>query len=120
MGWWAFDVFTQLAAFLTIADLAGQTILRNIGLFTYMIPVGLSFSANILVGNYIGKNKVVLAKKMSNLVMIITFIWSVSSMALVWYFEEGIITFYTKEIAVDAAIRKAWFVLILFVFFDCM
>ena len=42
MGWWAFDVFTQMAAFLDETELAGQTILRNIGLFTYMIPVGLS------------------------------------------------------------------------------
>jgi hypothetical protein len=42
MGWWAFDIFTQLAAFCTIDELSAQTILRNIGLFTFMIPVGLS------------------------------------------------------------------------------
>ena len=34
MGWWAFDVFTQMAAMLTETDVAAQTILRNIGLFT--------------------------------------------------------------------------------------
>ena len=42
MGWWAFDVFTLLAAQLSATDIAAQTILRNVGLFTYMIPVGLS------------------------------------------------------------------------------
>ena len=42
MGWWAFDVFTQMAVFTGNDDyIASQTILRNIGLFTYMIPVGL-------------------------------------------------------------------------------
>jgi Na+-driven multidrug efflux pump len=41
MGWWAFDVSTTMAACLPMADLAGQTILRNISLFTFMIPVGL-------------------------------------------------------------------------------
>ena len=56
MGWWAFDVFTQLAAFLDVQALAGQTILRNIGLFTYMIPVGFSQAVNFLTGKYIGKN----------------------------------------------------------------
>ena len=56
MGWWAFDVFTQLAGFLDVQALAGQTILRNVGLFTYMIPVGFSQAINFLTGKYIGKN----------------------------------------------------------------
>jgi len=55
MGWWAFEVFTQMAAFLPKVDLAGQTILRNIGLYTFMIPVGISMGANTLVGNRMGK-----------------------------------------------------------------
>ena len=54
MGWWAFDVFTQMASLLTETDTAAQTILRNIGLFTYMIPVGLMSSTNYLIGMYIG------------------------------------------------------------------
>jgi len=66
MAWWAFDVFTQLASFLSVSELGGQTILRNIGLFTYMIPVGLSTSANALTGRYIGKDVVFLAKKIAS------------------------------------------------------
>jgi len=54
MGWWAFDVFTLLASQLSETDIAAQTILRNVGLFTYMIPVGLAQSTNFLVGKYIG------------------------------------------------------------------
>ena len=63
MGWWAFDVFTQMAAFLPTDDLAGQAILRNIGLYTFMIPVGLGFATNYLVGKYMGANNVAVAKK---------------------------------------------------------
>ena len=63
MGWWAFDVFTILAAELTETDVAAQTILRNIGLFTYMIPVGLMSSTTYLVGRYIGMNRDDLAIK---------------------------------------------------------
>jgi Na+-driven multidrug efflux pump len=56
MGWWAFDVFTQLAAQppSTDFDLAAQTNLRNIGLYTYMIPVGFSSAINFFTGKYIG------------------------------------------------------------------
>jgi Na+-driven multidrug efflux pump len=61
MGWWAFDVFTLLASQLDQRSIAAQTILRNIGLFTYMIPVGLSSAINFFTGKYIGKNRVDLA-----------------------------------------------------------
>lgn len=62
MGWWAFDVFTLLASQLNQRSIAAQTILRNIGLFTYMIPVGLSRSVNFFTGKYIGKDRVDLAE----------------------------------------------------------
>jgi len=60
--------------------------MRNIGLFTYMIPVGLSSAINFLTGKYIGKNRPDLAHRISNLCMVVTFIWSLVSMVLVWSF----------------------------------
>ena len=84
MGWWAFDVFTQLAAMLLVTDVAAQTILRNIGLFTYMIPVGLASSMNFFTGKYIGKGSVYLAKKVSKLCTMLAFIWSFLSMTIVF------------------------------------
>jgi MATE family multidrug resistance protein len=120
MGWWAFDIFTQLASFLTVSDLGGQTILRNIGLFTYMIPVGLAVSANVLTGKYIGKNKSDLAHRISGQIMFVTFIWSICQMAIVYFGETFIIDFYTTDEDVKKAILPAWYVLVFFVFFDCM
>lgn len=84
MGWWAFDVFTQLASLLTETDVAAQTILRNIGLFTYMIPVGLMYTSNYMIGRYIGMNRVDLAHKMGKLLILVTLTWSISSMVLVF------------------------------------
>lgn len=57
-AWWAFDVFTLIASYMSIDDLAAQTVLRNIGLITFMIPVGIAVSAIILVGNMIGAGKI--------------------------------------------------------------
>jgi Na+-driven multidrug efflux pump len=120
MGWWAFDVFTQLAAWLTVSELAGQTILRNIGLFTYMIPVGLSQAVNFLTGKYLGMNKVTLAHKISGMCMWVTFTWSFLSMALVFFGKQPIFDFYTKDQDVQTAMERAWYILTIFVFFDCM
>jgi len=120
MGWWAFDVFTQLAAFLAEDDVAAQTVLRNIGLFTYMIPVGLSSAMGFFVGNYIGKNKIVVARKFAYLCTLLSLIWSFLSVLLVWVFQDQVMTFYTKDEAVLKVMKQAWYVLTIFVFFDCM
>ena len=61
MGWWAFDVFTLLAASLTTDETSAQTIMRNVGLYTFMIPVGFMQAANFLTGKYIGLNRIDLA-----------------------------------------------------------
>lgn len=53
-SWWAFDVFTLIASYMSIEALAAQSILRNISLLFFMVPVGLSISTGILVGNNIG------------------------------------------------------------------
>ena len=85
-GWWAFDVFTQLAALLSEREVAGQTILRNIGLFTYMIPVGLAAAMNFFTGKYIGMGNVCLARKISKICRTVSIIWSIGSMLVVWFF----------------------------------
>ena len=120
MGWWAFDVFTQLAALLTETDVAAQTILRNIGLFTYMIPVGLSYSTNYFIGQYIGKNRVDLVEKIGKLLTLVTFTWSMSSMVIVFLWKDAIMNVYTKDESIKAVISDAWWVICIFVFFDCM
>ena len=120
MGWWAFDVFTQLASQSTETDLAGQTILRNIGLFTYMIPVGLFSAINYLTGMYIGKCRADLAHRIASLCMNVTLIWSIVSTIIILLCKDLILGFYTNNEEVKAVINKAWWVLVIFVFFDCM
>ena len=53
-GWWAFEIFTLMASYLSEELIAGQTIMRSLGLLTYMIPVGFSFATQIKVGHFIG------------------------------------------------------------------
>jgi len=54
MSWWTFDLFTWFSSFLDRYAIAAQTIFRNVGLFTYMVPFGLSNSANFFVGKFVG------------------------------------------------------------------
>ena len=97
MGWWAFDVFTLLAGQLTTSDTAAQTIMRNVGLYTFMIPVGFSTASNFLVGKYIGKNRVDLAKQIEKQCNLCGYAWSVASMSLIWFCRQSIYDFYTND-----------------------
>lgn len=121
MGWWAFDVFTQMAAYSDSTTItAAQTILRNIGLFTYMIPVGFMQAATFLIGKYLGKNRVDLAKKISIQIRVVTFIWSFSSFIIILALECPIQEIYTDNEDIKLIMSNAWAVISVFVFFDCM
>lgn len=55
-GWWAFDIFTLMASYVSNpAVLSSQTIMRSLGLLTFMIPAGFSQACGITVGGFIGK-----------------------------------------------------------------
>jgi MATE family multidrug resistance protein len=56
-GWWAFDIFTLMASYLDSVVMAAQTILRSIGLITFMLPVGIMSACGTLIGNSIGKER---------------------------------------------------------------
>ena len=89
MGWWAFDVFTLMVAMQNHSHMtSAQTIMRNIGLFTFMIPVGFSNANNFLTGKYIGKNRVDLAKRINGMCKFSAYSWAIGSMAIVFLFED--------------------------------
>lgn len=56
-GWWAFDIFTLIATYMDTAVIAAQTILRTIGLITFMLPVGIMSASGTLIGNSVGAGK---------------------------------------------------------------
>ena len=54
-GWWAFDIFTLIGSYLSVQVISAQTIMRSLGLLTYMIPLGISMACGILIGQNLGK-----------------------------------------------------------------
>lgn len=54
-AWWAFDIFTLICSYLSTDILSAQTILRVLGLYSYQIPLGISYAMQLHVGNFIGQ-----------------------------------------------------------------
>lgn len=56
-GWWSFDIFTLMATYIGPAAAGAQTIMRSIGLLTFMMPAGFSAGAAIMIGKSIGQER---------------------------------------------------------------
>ena len=57
-SWWAFDIFTLITSYLSVEAISAQTIMRSLGLFTFMIPVGFKIACSFLIGSNIGKGDI--------------------------------------------------------------
>ena len=57
---------------------------------------------------------------MGRMCMTCAFIWSFFTIALVYYGQEGIMDFYTKQETVKDSMRSAWYVILIFILFDCL
>ena len=53
--WWAFEILAILSGYIGVEALACEVIIINIVSFVFMMPLGISFAASSLVGNYLGQ-----------------------------------------------------------------
>ena len=100
--------------------MAAQSVLRIIGLFTYMVPMGIQSSANFLIGKFIGKNRVDLAKRIAKLIALVALIWSILSVIFVYSLRKNILSIFTGDNDIKSTMINAWGVITIFVFFDCI
>ncbi|MFO7566544.1 MAG: MATE family efflux transporter [Enhygromyxa sp.] len=54
---WAFQLSTLLAGELGRNELAAHTIVLNLASITFMVPLGISFSASTIIGNLVGSGR---------------------------------------------------------------
>lgn len=52
--WWAFEFLAILSGYMGVAQLAAEVIIINIVATIFMLPLGVSFAASALTGNFIG------------------------------------------------------------------
>ncbi len=87
-SWWAMDVFTLIASNMGDSNiLTAQHIMRNIVLLTFMIPVGIMISSQVMVGNNIGANKVATAKAYGVMCFKTAIIWALITVLLLILFK---------------------------------
>lgn len=95
-GWWAFDFFTLMASYLSITIVSAQTIMRSLGLMTFMIPVGFSTACGILVGKSIGRGSEAQVKFYYSTCMEMSIVVALAQNLLLYLLRDQIISVFTS------------------------
>lgn len=94
-GWWAFDIFTLIASYLSRDIISTQTIMRSLGLLTFMIPVGFSKATSYFVGVFIGQGCETSLMHYYKVAMIMSVVVGLMQIVILLALEEQIINMYT-------------------------
>ncbi|XP_068178792.1 multidrug and toxin extrusion protein 1-like isoform X2 [Antennarius striatus] len=74
LEWWMFEIAAFLAGVISKTELGAQTILYELTVVAYMIPLGLSAAASVRVGNALGAGNPEQAKLSCRVLLICAFI----------------------------------------------
>jgi Na+-driven multidrug efflux pump len=96
-GWWAFDIFTLIASYLGVEIVSAQTIMRSLGLLTFMFPIALSIACGMLIGQSIGKESVQLVKHYYKWSMYLAIFVALFQNLLLFSLEKVIISGFTDN-----------------------
>ena len=117
-GWWAFDIFTLICSYLAIEVISAQTVMRSLGLLTFMIPVGVTTASAILIGQNIGGGDIRAIKHYYRFCMLCAAFLGLAQTLLLIPTRDYVIQVFTAETAVVEQIQRAWTIFVVFVFFD--
>ena len=117
-GWWAFDIFTLIATYMDTAVIAAQTILRTLGLITFMLPVGIMSACGTLIGNSVGAGKADHAIIYYETSMKMGVALAIVQVLVLLLGKDLFVLLFTNQQAVGEQMMLAWPVLMVFVIFD--
>ena len=95
-GWWAFEILTFMAQYLGETEAAAQSIMRSLGLLTFMLPVGYSTASGILTGNAMGAAQPNVAMTYYAVCMFVAMMITVLQAGILWLGQDAFIRMYTN------------------------
>ena len=69
--WWAFELLAIFTGILGVEPLAAEVVIINMITFIFMLPLGISYTASALTGNFVGEKKIDLAKRFATLTIVL-------------------------------------------------
>jgi multidrug resistance protein, MATE family len=85
--WWAFELLAVFSGYMGVAALAAEVVIINVVAFLFMMPLGISFAASALTGNYIGQRNIPLAKRFAAMSMLLNVALTTFVVVLMCFFH---------------------------------
>ena len=95
--WWAFELLAIFTGLLGVNELAAEVVIINMVSFIFMLPLGISYSASALTGNYLGEGKIDLAKRFATLTVVFDIILTTIIVIFMGAFSQGLSELFTQE-----------------------
>lgn len=83
-----------------------------------MLPLGISYSASALTGNYIGEGKIDLAKKFAKIVVLFNIILTSFIVLALGLARENVAKLFTSEPDIIAIFKDTVWVLLIYIWWD--
>jgi multidrug resistance protein, MATE family len=116
--WWCFELLAIFTGLLGVGELAAEVVIINLIAFIFMLPLGISYSASALTGNYLGEGKIDLAKKFAQMVVLFDAILTSIIVLVLGVCQDSVTTLFTKDPEVVAIFKKTIWVLLIYIWFD--
>ena len=81
---WSYDITTLMATYLSPLAAAAMTIIRNIGMLSFMIPLGFSNATAIMIGKSVGQGNSGLALQYYRTAMKVTCLFTTFQLLLLF------------------------------------
>ena len=116
--WWAFELLAIFSGLLGVESLAAEVVIINMVTFIFMLPLGISYAASALVGNYLGQRDIKLAKTFAGLTIILDIILTTIIVIIIGIKARSLSGLFTQEEGVIDIIESTLSVLMIYIWFD--
>jgi MATE family multidrug resistance protein len=116
--WWAFELLAIFTGTLGVYQLATEVVIINLISFIFMLPLGISYSASALTGNYIGEGKIDLAKKFAQMSIFFCILCTSFIVLCMGIWRDNVAALFTNEPNVIEIYKNTNWVLLIYIFFD--
>lgn len=95
--WWAFELLALFAGLMGVNELVTEVVLINIVSFLFMMPLGISFAAAALTGNYIGQHNIPMAKRLASMALLLSTMLTLLIITMLVLFNNQLSRVFTHD-----------------------
>ena len=116
--WWAFELLAIFTGLLGVEQLAAEVVIINMITFIFMLPLGISYTASALTGNFVGEKKIDMAKRFAIMTIVLDVILTSVIVLLLGLYQTEVSQIFTQETHVIDIIHSTMWTLLIYIWFD--